>query len=46
MDINSYVIGLRKGKEEGSGSVIIEGSEYEFTDAQDDGNIVITKESE
>ena len=43
MDIISYILGFKKGKEEGTGNVILEGDDYTFTDAQSDGNIVITK---
>ena len=45
MDILSYIIGLKKGTKEGEKSVIIDG-DYVFTDANHDGNIVITKENE
>lgn len=41
MDIISYIIGLSKGKEAGQSEVIIEGNDYTFTDANNDGNIVI-----
>ena len=42
-DVISYILGLVKGKEEGTGNVVLEGDDYTFTDAQSDGNIVITK---
>ena len=44
MDIISYIIGLLKGRKEGSSNVVLEGDSYTFTDSQSDGNIVITKE--
>ena len=38
MDITSYILGQKSGK----GSVVIEeGTDYTFTDAETDGNIVI-----
>ncbi len=45
MDIISYIIGLSKGKKAGQGEVIIEGTDYTFTDVNNDGNIII-EESE
>lgn len=42
-DVISYILGLVKGKEEGTGNVVLEGDSYTFTDSQSDGNIVITK---
>ena len=42
IDIISYVMGSKGG----SGTVIIDGSSYTFTDASNDGNIVITKTEE
>lgn len=44
MDIVSYVIGLSKGKKEGASEVIIEGTDYTFTDENNDGNIVIEED--
>ena len=38
-DIISYLIGLLKG----AINVILEGGDYEFSDPNHDGNIVITK---
>lgn len=45
MDILSYLIGLKKGTEEGEDSVTID-SDYIFTDPNSDGNIIVTRESE
>lgn len=45
-DITSYLMGEEKGKVEGAGTVIIDGNEYEFTDANNDGHIVITERSD
>lgn len=42
-DILSFVIGLAKGREEGTGNVVLEGEGYNFTDPNNDGNIVISK---
>ena len=44
MDILWYLIGLLKGKKQGEGHIVIEGEGYTFTDPNNDGNIVITKE--
>ena len=42
-DILSYILGKKSGK----GTVILEdGDEYEFTDANSDGHVVITKKEE
>ena len=45
MDIVSYIIGHTKGKSDGEGTVVLDGTEYTFTDENNDGNIVI-EESE
>ena len=41
-DMTSYIMGLSKGNK----TVVLEGDEYTFTDPQNDGNIVVTKEGE
>jgi hypothetical protein len=41
-DIISYLIGLLKG----ASNVILEGGDYEFSDPNHDGNIVVTKKEE
>lgn len=41
-DIISYLIGLLKG----ASSVILEGGDYEFSDPNHDGNIVVTKKED
>lgn len=46
MDIPSYIMGVKAGEKKGEGTVILEDGDYIFTDANDDGNIVITKEEE
>ena len=43
-DVVSYILGLTKGKEDGKQTVVLEGDAYTFTDANSDGNIVVTKE--
>ena len=42
-DVVSYIIGLVKGKEEGTGSIVLEDGDYVFTDSNSDGNVVMTK---
>lgn len=46
-DVTSYVIGTKKGyekgKEEWSGSVVLEGDDYTFTDQNNDGHVVISE---
>lgn len=44
MDMISFIIGLLKGKKEGTGNIVLEGGDYKFSDPNNDGNIVITKE--
>lgn len=44
MDMISFIIGLLKGKKEGTGNIVLEGGDYAYTDSDGDGNIVITKE--
>ena len=46
MDIPSYIMGLIAGEKKGEGTVILEDGDYIFTDANDDGNSVITKNEE
>lgn len=41
-DIISYLIGLLKGVS----NVILEGGDYEFSDPNHDGNIVVTKKED
>lgn len=43
MDIVSYVMGLIKGEKEGEKHVILEGSDYTFSDTNASGNVVIEK---
>lgn len=43
MDIISYILGFKKGKKTGRGTVIIEGNEYAFSDPDHDGHIIVTK---
>lgn len=43
MDVLSYIIGLVKGKEKGKSTVELSGDKYKFTDANNDGHIVITE---
>lgn len=43
MDIISYILGKKKGIKTGRGTVIIEGSEYKFSDPNGDGHIIVTK---
>ena len=40
MDIASYVLGMKKGTEQGGGTVVIEGDAYTFTD-DGEGNIIV-----
>ena len=42
MDVLSYLIGLRKGKEEGKERTVIDG-DCTFSDANHDGNIKIER---
>lgn len=42
MDILSYLIGLLKGRKEAK-NVVIESDTYLFTDADLDGNVVVTE---
>lgn len=44
-DIISYLIGLLKGASSAS-NVILEGGDYEFSDPNHDGNIVVTKKED
>lgn len=47
MNIISHIFWFLLGKKKGASTVILEdGSEYEFTDANSDGHIVITKKGE
>lgn len=46
MDIPSYIMGVAAGEKKGEGTVILEEGDYNFADANDDGNIVITKKEE
>lgn len=47
MDMISYLIGKKKGVEEGTGTVIMDSvSDYEFTDPNSDGNIVVTEKED
>lgn len=41
-DILSFIMGMIKGTQEGAGNVVLDG-DYNFTDPNHDGNIVITK---
>lgn len=43
MDIISFLIGLMKGKEEGTGTIVLETDGYQITDPNEDGNLVITQ---
>lgn len=40
IDVISYLIGMLKGKK----TVVLDGDGYTFTDPNNDGNIVVTKE--
>lgn len=42
-DIVSYILGKKKGEKTGRGTVIIEGNEYQFSDPNNDGHIIVTK---
>ena len=42
-DIISYIMGKKKGIKTGRGTVIIEGNEYQFSDPNGDGHIIVTK---
>lgn len=42
-DLLSFIMGLKKGKTEATGTVVLEGTDYTFTDANSDGNIEITE---
>lgn len=44
MDILSYVLGLVAGENKGEGKIVIEGDVYTFSDPNNDGHIVVTKE--
>ena len=39
-----YLMGKTKGVKEGTHKVVLEGTDYTFTDENTDGNIVITAE--
>ena len=43
MDFISYIIGLIKGRKEGTQNVVLEGDSYTFTDPNNDGNVVMEK---
>lgn len=43
MDFISYIIGLIKGRKEGTQDVVLEGDSYTFTDPNSDGNVVMEK---
>lgn len=45
IDIISYVMGLIKGRKQGTKHVVLEGDGYTYTDSQNDGNVVITEVS-
>ena len=44
MDIPSYILGLIAGEKNGAGKIVIEGDVYTFSDLNNDGHIVVTKE--
>lgn len=44
-DILSFIMGMIKGTEEGTGNVVLDG-DYTFSDPNHDGNIVITKDGD
>lgn len=43
-DLIAFLVGLAKGKT--YGNITLEGDTYEFTDSNNDGNIVITEVSD
>lgn len=43
-DMNSYIMGYENGSSDGEGNVVIEGG-ITCTDANNDGNIVITEDN-
>lgn len=45
IDIISYVMGLIKGRKQGTKNVVLDGDGYTYTDSQNDGNVVITEVS-
>ena len=42
-DILAYFMGLKKGEKTARGTVIIWGDEYQFSDPNHDGHIIVTK---
>lgn len=44
MDIPSYILGLIAGEKNGEGKIVIEGDVYTFSDPNNDGHVVVTKE--
>lgn len=44
IDIASYILGLIAGEKKGTGKIVIEGDVYTFSDPNNDGHIVVTKE--
>lgn len=45
-DTPSYIMGETEGKRESRGDVVLETDAYTFTDADSDGNVVISEASE
>lgn len=43
IDIISYVMGLIKGRKQGTKNVVLDGDGYTYTDSQHNGNVVITE---
>lgn len=42
-DLFSFFMGLVKGRKQGAKNVTLEGDDYEYTDSNTDGHIVITE---
>lgn len=40
-DFDAYLMGYQGGKKAGAGNVVMDSTEYTFTDANTDGNVVI-----
>lgn len=43
VDVISYFMGLIMGRKQGAKNVALEGDDYEYTDSNTDGHIVITE---
>lgn len=41
MDMKSFLKGLSKGFEEGTGHVVLDGTGYTFSDPNNDGHVII-----